>query len=228
MLLIFSILIFGLAFVHPVHAVTPTVSVYPSTVTACAGQNFSIDIRIANVFDLYGWEFKLGWNSTLLDAIKVTEGNFLKRGGNTFFWSRTNNTEGYILADCTLLGNVPGVSGSGTLVTIEFHAEVPGQSVLDLYDTMLINSEEVAIPHTANDGTVTVEPLGKYDLDGDGDIDIFDIAIVAKAYEAQRIGGEYWHNPPCPFCPHDPKTDIDEDGDVDIFDVSEVAKRYMG
>jgi len=68
----------------------------------------------------------------------------------------------------------------------------------------------------------------KWDIDGDGDVDIFDVGIVAKAYEAQRIGGEYWHSPPCPICPHNPNTDIDGDGDVDIFDVAEVAKHYMG
>jgi hypothetical protein len=162
-LLPFSILTFGLVFVHPVHAVTPTVSVYPPTVTASSGQNFNLDIRIANVFDLYGWEFKLGWNSTLLDAVNVTEGNFLKQGGNTFFAKKINNTEGYILIDCTLLGNVPGVSGSGTLATVEFHAEALGQSVLDLYGTILINSLEQSIPHIANDGTVTLtdpSPVG--------------------------------------------------------------------
>jgi len=149
-------LIFGPIFTHFVHAATATVSVFPSTITATVGQNFSIDVKIANVFDLYGCEFKLSWNPIFLDAVNVTEGPFLKQGGNTFFFNKINNTEGYLLVDCTLLGEVPGVSGDGTLATVKFYAEAQGESVLDLYDTILINSLEQLIPHTANDGTVTL------------------------------------------------------------------------
>jgi len=141
-----------------------TVFVDPPTITAVFGQTFLIDIKISDVSDLYGWEFKLGWNPDLLNVISVTQGNFLKQGGLTFFWSIMNNTEGYILVDCTLLGNVPGVSGSGTLATVKFYAENQGESILDLYNTTLINSQEQTInPHTAYDGTVTVEapdPVG--------------------------------------------------------------------
>lgn len=133
-----------------------TVYVAPSTVTVKVGQTFFVSIKISDVIDLYGWEFKLKWNPTVLDALSVTEGDFLKSGGDTFFWPIINNTKGCILVDCTLLGNIPGVNGSGTLVTIEFKAENRGESILDLYDTKLVNSLVQPIPHTANDGTVTV------------------------------------------------------------------------
>jgi len=135
-----------------------TVFVDPPTTTTVFGQTFGIDIKISDVIDLYGWEFKLGWNPDLLDVVSVTQGNFLKQGGLTFFWPVMNNTGGYILVDCTLLGSVPGVSGSGTLATVKFYAENQGESLLDLYNTILLNSQEQTInPHTAYDGTVTVE-----------------------------------------------------------------------
>ena len=138
-----------------------TIFVNPPTSTVAYGKNFVINIEISDVSDLYGWEFKLRWNSTLLDALTVTEGNFLKQGGSTFFWPKINNTEGYILVDCTLLGNVPGINGSGTLATVKFYVEGAGESILDLYDTILINSQELSIIHLANDGTVTItNPVG--------------------------------------------------------------------
>ncbi len=130
--------------------------VHPPTKTVAVGQTFIIDIRISDVIDLYGWEFKLGWNPNLLDVVDVTEGAFLKQGGETFFTNKINNTEGYILVDCTLLGDVSGVNGSGTLACVKFHAEEQGSCVLDLYDTKLVSSVEQPIPHTANDGSVTV------------------------------------------------------------------------
>ena len=131
---------------------TAVISVDPSTRTAEVGQTFTININISDVVDLYGWEFRLRWNSTLLDALNVTEGTFLKGGGNTFFWPKINNTEGYILADCTLLGDVSGVNGSGTLATVEFYVEGRGESILDLHDTKLVSSLEQSIAHTAIDG----------------------------------------------------------------------------
>lgn len=144
---------------------SPTTAIFvnPPTSTAEVGQTFSINTTIFDVVDLYGWEFRLRWNSTLLDVVDVTEGNFLKQGGNTFFAKKINNTEGYVLVDCTLLGDVPGVNGSGTLATVKFYPKNQGESILDLYDTTLLDSQERSIIHIANDGTVTINvpnPVG--------------------------------------------------------------------
>jgi hypothetical protein len=133
-----------------------TVYVYPSTSTVTIGQYFTIEVRISDVIDLYGWEFKLGWNSNLLDAVDVVEGPFLKQGGSTFFNKTIDNSAGYILAYCTLLYDVPGVNGSGTLATVEFYAEMGGTSPLDLYDTELVDSFDQLIDHSVNNGSVTV------------------------------------------------------------------------
>lgn len=151
------VLIFSTSFLTELSAsAVTTVFVYPSSSTVAVGQTFFIDVKISDVVDLYGWEFKLGWNPNLLNVTDVTEGPFLRQGGSTFFSKKINNTAGYILVDCTLLGSVLGVSGGGTLATVKFYAKGEGTSVLDLYDTKLVNSLEQPIAHTANDGSVTV------------------------------------------------------------------------
>jgi hypothetical protein len=131
---------------------TPNVYVDPQTSYGTVGQNFVIKISISDVSDLYGWEIKLQWNPILLDAATITEGQFLKSHGNTYFTYKINNTAGYVIIDCTLLGLRPGVSGSGILATVEFHVKSGGESSLDLYDTKLIDPGEHLIPHTATDG----------------------------------------------------------------------------
>jgi hypothetical protein len=131
---------------------TATISVSPATVTSQVGYNFIINITISDVTDLYGWEYKLKWNNTLLDATNSTEGPFLKSGGDTFFSAKINNTAGSMLVDCTLLGNVPGVSGNGTLASVTFFVKNSGECPLDLYNTTLINSLEQAILHQTIDG----------------------------------------------------------------------------
>ena len=155
-IIIFSFLLLGITYKFTIATYTlsssTTVYVDPQTSVGTIGQNFTININISNVIDLYGWEFKLGWNSTILDAVNVAEGSFLKSGGETFFTYKVNNTEGFVLVDCTLLGDVSGVNGNGTLASIEFHVKTYGNCTLDLYDTTLVSSSEQPIEHTAIDG----------------------------------------------------------------------------
>ena len=133
----------------------------PQTAQAAKGQNFTIKVNISNVIDLYAWSFRLGWNTTILEVVKITEDNFLKNHGETFFISKTNNTAEYIQVDCTLLGNLPGVNGSGTLATIQFHVGNTGSCDLTLYETMLINSAEQTINHKGGQNDQTVKKLVK-------------------------------------------------------------------
>jgi len=141
-------------------AASPTVLyVDPKTVRGTVGQDFVINVNISNVIDLYGWSFKLKWDAAILDVVNVTQGNFLKQHGETFFRPIMNNTAGYISVDCTLLGNISGVDGNGTVATIQFHVKESGYCDLDLYETMLINSLEQTIAHTVSDGHFSTEQL---------------------------------------------------------------------
>jgi len=148
-----AILTITLAYIIIKRPTSPSVYVNPQTIRGTSGQDFTINIGISNVADLYGWGFKLRWNTTILEVVNVTEGNFLKQGGETLQarW-RINNTQGYIVADCTLLGNVSGVSGDGILATINLHVKGEGECILDLYDTVLISSLEQPIDHDTEDG----------------------------------------------------------------------------
>jgi hypothetical protein len=118
--------------------------VSPSTVTVDAGQSFSINVTISSVSDLYGWQFALNWSASLLDLVNVTEGPFLESGGSnsTYFNYNLNATAGNFIADSTLLGDVPGVSGSGVLATITFYVKNGGQCPLNLFDVELYDSNE--------------------------------------------------------------------------------------
>jgi hypothetical protein len=155
-----------------------TMYVSPSTTVAEANQNFSIDIRISNVIDLYAWEFKLKWNPTVLEFLSINEGSFLKTHNDTLFVTDSNNTEGNMRVTCLLIGDITGVNGSGILVQIEFQFEHGKESILDLYDTKLVNSLEQSIDHIALDGNVHVE--------GTSDIAITNVmplkTVVSKGY----------------------------------------------
>lgn len=299
----------------------PTIYVNPPTIKAMVGQPFIVNITISDVVDLYGWEFKLGWNSSLLEAVNVAEGDFLKKGRDTFFIKKIFNAAGYVLASAILLGKIPGASGSGTLANVEFHVRERGESVLDLYDTKLGDSQKQPINHTAIDGyyytplghdvaikdvtpsktvvghgyslsiSVSVENYGSFaetfnitayynetniiatqdvvlangnsitvtltwnttgiakgnytisayatpvpdetdisdntytdgfvvvamvgDVNADGEVDILDVASVAKAYGSYP-GHQTWN----------PNYDLNDDGQIDILDIATTAKNY--
>jgi hypothetical protein len=128
------------------------VSVFPSSVKASRGQNFSIGVNVTGVSDLFAWEFKLNWTTTILNVVSVSEGSFLRSGGTTFFAYKMNSTEGYLSVDCTLLGNIPGVSGNGVLANVTFNVKNSGQSLLNLYYAVLLNSMQQAIPTQLSGG----------------------------------------------------------------------------
>jgi len=143
-----------------------TIYVDPPTTTISVvdiGKTFTVNITIAEVTDLCGWQFKLYYNNTVLDCTNATEGPFLATGGNTEFLKILDNaynaTHGKAYVACTLVGMVPGVTGSGVLATIKFQIKAEGETPLNLDETKLLDSslpDPNPIDHNTVDGTVHV------------------------------------------------------------------------
>lgn len=135
---------------------------------------FTVDIDIASVDDLYGWEFKLYYKNNILTNGSVTQGTFLSAVGTTFF-SVLNNTDTYnathgrYWVTCTLTGDTAGASGSGTLATITFTVDgASGTTPLDLTDTKLVGydftNKRLAnrMEHITTDGSVTISAVPEF------------------------------------------------------------------
>lgn len=127
--------------------------VSPPKSFAQVGQDFTVNIEATDIADLYAWELKLEWNTTILELVETLEGEFLKNGGTTFFTYAKNETTGSIKADCTLLGDLPGVNGNGTLAVFKFNTKGSGDCPLTLYDTIMLNSFEQPISHSSFSGS---------------------------------------------------------------------------
>lgn len=133
--------------------------------------------------------------------------------------------------------------GNGSLAVVSFKAVAVGETVLDLYSDFPLRRDEVklttcgseAIPNRAVDGLVIVvaneggddsddpPPKGdpdpadppSVDVNGDGVVNIRDLALVALAYGT--VNGDYKYNA---------KVDFNLDGIVDIRDITVVAQNY--
>lgn len=107
---------------------TTVVYVDPPVSYVSLGQTFSVNVNIANVRDLYGYEFALGYNSTILNVTEVVIQPFLNKPTDP--WMK--NKEGHVwVCDCSVYPAKP-TSGSGTLVTIIFNVIGMGDCEIDL------------------------------------------------------------------------------------------------
>ena len=129
------------------------------------GDTFVVNVTVADVFDLYGWQFSLYYRGDVLNVTDVTEGPFLKTHPETdetmfltpILTDSYNATHGLIIASGTLVEVSGGVSGSGTLASIQFKVKESGSSTLHLTGTKLVDSTSPfgnLIPHAVRDGQI--------------------------------------------------------------------------
>lgn len=88
------------------------------------GTTFTVHLKTADVTDLAGWQTDITFDPTVLKADKVSEGDFLKQagGGTLFEKGRIQNTRGKITGLSAARVSRGGVSGHGTLLSIQFTA----------------------------------------------------------------------------------------------------------
>lgn len=120
----------------------PILSVLPPVSAAAPGDTISIDIAVSAIADLAAFQFDFNFAPTVLAGLGVTEGSFLSAGGSSFFiHGALDNGAGTISGMAgAIVGLGPGVSGSGTLVTILLKDVAPGSSLLQLSNVLLLNS----------------------------------------------------------------------------------------
>jgi hypothetical protein len=160
----------------PVYAQTTTVAILPSSVTISApGETVTVDLNITDVTNLYGYEIKIWYLNSIVNATAVTRpsGHFLEPtiDPNNFYspkWEIKNDyntTHGRIWIAYTLLAPESARSGSGILAKITFKGLSEGSTpvILNNYPgaqgpVKLSDNQAQPIPHVAQDGSVTVIP----------------------------------------------------------------------
>jgi hypothetical protein len=136
-------------------AAAPILSIEPGTSTVNQGDTFFLDINITGVTDLYGFQFDVLYDPTILTANDITEGAFLPSGGFTFFIpADPAATPGNLGTTYDLLlGPLQGVSGDGTLARISFTAASGGPSSISLSNLLLQDSVGNIIDFDTQTGT---------------------------------------------------------------------------
>ena len=191
-------------------------------------ETFDVNITVNNLsssLKLVGFEFKLRYNTTLLEVVEVINGTFLEsfasppNGGTLYFGPIIRDDyiqfAGMILPDENGTWHEPFPSGNGTIATITF--KVIYQPIglenpvllcnLTLFDTKLGDLEANVILHEVEHGHYDIVPTPMGDLNFDGITDIYDALIFATAF-----GGHPSHPRWNPYA------DLNQDKIIDIFD----------
>ena len=121
--------------------------------TLVIGERFSVSISVRDVSNLTRYEFRLSFNTLMLDVVGIRllpESNLPL--GNWVI----NDALGIVWINVTYEGSpittVPPVALAG----IEFKAMNRGLSPLHLYDTALFDQLDDSIAHTTEDGMITI------------------------------------------------------------------------
>ena len=127
------------------------------------GDTITINVNVDDITDLKGYEFRLRYNTEILDATDIKASSFLS--SNLYCVKREiDNSEGVIWIACMMpLGSGNGVSGSGTLETITFEVMGKGKSDLDLSSTVFGDRAGKAISHDVEDGIFQNRPVNEKD-----------------------------------------------------------------
>jgi hypothetical protein len=203
MLLILQLTVVNAITIHPAFSTTtPTLQVEPSTYTVSKLQPdevFKVNVTINSLSsdsEAVFVQFRLQYNSSLLEPVDVAEGPFLNGSAwapqGTFFVSYVEDDPVYksnVLVGDMILPNAIGdwsafPSGNGTIATITFKAifepiepDPAASCILKLVDTKIFDQTAAQIPSNAVNGYYEVDPL-EYPT----------LLVEPSTYDALKIG----------------------------------------
>ena len=116
-------------------------SIYLAQGSGGVANRFVLDVRASQVTDLYGVSFNLEFPSARLRFIPggTTEGSFLSANGSTDLIVE-EDSPGVLVVGLSLLGNVGGRDGSGTLLSLAFEPVSAGSGPLQMREHDAVNS----------------------------------------------------------------------------------------
>lgn len=181
------------------------------------GDTFTYEIEIKDVTtDLAGWQMDIAYNPAVLEAVAVSEGDFLASDGvNAAFQSGTMSA-GKITGiwqarvgrtvDATgenvLIDPVAGVKGSGELLSIDFRVLEFAEDTLGLHNVHLSNTAHIS---------------------GGGSAGIPDLIFSEDSKKPHERVSYHIISNPVVVTHRYPREDVNRDGMVDVLDLVTVA-----
>ncbi|MDE0316372.1 MAG: leucine-rich repeat domain-containing protein [Candidatus Poribacteria bacterium] len=180
------------------------------------GDMFTLHLNTENVRNLAGWQADLVFNADVLEAVEMSEGDFLmSEDEDTHFSGGTIDNETGKITGIRALRIEGGVSGKGTLCSVSFNVIGPGECLLTLENFEAGSSFGDPLPSIPPEYLITVEgePIRPaWDVNKDGQVNVLDLIQVAQSLNADVSTN--------------PEADVNGDGIINILDLIVVARNF--
>lgn len=160
---LFLLLLFFTIVAAPAELASSMVVISPSTtnITLCSLSDVPVNVTISNIPNIYGAQFDLSYDDSILDFISFSEGGLLSNNGqyNIFlnYSSLPGLVQGVILSRTGTNGST---SSSGVLAKLVFRTNnitvFPGVSNLALLDVQLSDINSTALGNSTQNSIVTL------------------------------------------------------------------------
>ena len=138
----------------------------PTSIISSSGESVTVEVKVANVSGLYGYDMWVGYNSTLLELVSTSvtgTGQVVPPSPSqySFFDVSLPGTVRVAVGFLSALG-APSFNGTGTLLWITFNGTTEGNSTVDVINdqTFLYDRDalEITIERPPTDGEIIVIP----------------------------------------------------------------------
>jgi len=171
------------------------------------GTTITFCVVVANVTNLKALEFNVSYNPEILNPEAVNL-ELLENLENI----KMLTLPGYVWLNLSYKTPITTETPL-RIVNVTLRILRIGETLIDLHNTFLWNTEGGIISHTTADGYFN--NFNPYDLNMDGKVDIYDVAIVGLAFGSYP-GHPRWN----------PDADLNRDDKVDIQDMTIIADHF--
>jgi len=133
------------------------VSVLPATSSQAVGSTFQVNVNLSGGEDIYSVPMQLQFDPHVLQLVNVDAGDLLKRDGKEATVAHRLDDNGMLTIAATRPPGAKGVTGQGTVCTLTFKAETPGETNISFVRVGAKNSAQMAIAAGSNTATIHVK-----------------------------------------------------------------------
>lgn len=126
------------------------------SMTESTATEFTLVLTAVSVTDLYGYAVDISFDPTVVAFDSAEAGDFLEAPGSTVSTQVTEQPTGTLVIGQTRVGAFPGVSGSGTLLTLKFRSLAAGTSPFTTANASAFDSAGATLATQFFGGTATV------------------------------------------------------------------------
>lgn len=105
-----------------------------------SGNRVTLEVRLTQVTDVFDISFDLVYNGGLLEFSSFQEGDFFNSDGASTSAQAAEAGPGRLVVGVTRLGAVPGISGSGKVISLTFVAQAAGTTGMNFQRGVLEDS----------------------------------------------------------------------------------------